>query len=161
MQVPKKLSQRWERRLARFGLSKHQLDAPAETLQFDPASDNWQKQAARRVSYEELTRFHEVGTEAFPRTGHDWANSDSVIRTLLLALYPNLSRNLRQRELAGITCLLIYRYFRLCEPSTSIARDLKITPKAVDKRIARIKNAALSLQGVSQKPLSSPAQLPL
>ena|SRR5713226_1534298 len=148
MSESKKLFHKWEQRLAKYGLSKRQLDVIREPGLYD--RDNrwhrWKKQAVQSVAREELVRFHEVAVESYPRSGHDWANSDAAVRTLLLYLYPHLLSQPYQRERASLTCSLIYHYFRLCEPTTAIAYDLKMPVKTVDVRIERIKRLATSLQ---------------
>jgi len=140
----KKLFARWEKRLANFGLAKRQLDVIREPGHVISASA-WKSKATQRVAYEELVRFHEVAVEAYPRHGHDWANSNAAVRSLLLHLYPHLLTQPYQRNRAATTCLLIYRYFRLCEPTSSIAHDLRIPIKTLETRIERIKRLALTL----------------
>lgn len=155
------LSKEWEARLAKHGLSNRQLDdkdilsmpvsasesGGIQNHQFDGSMEfqHWLYTAESQIDEEELRRYHEVPVKIYHRNTPAWALSNKSLRYILMTLFPKMASDRRQRKRAARTCSLIYRYFRLCEPAGSIAEDLCVSAKCVQKQVERIKHRAIAL----------------
>lgn len=152
----------WEKCLSKHGLSTRQLDdvgkltlpIPTSEIvgiqhhQFDSemSPQGWRAGATGHMDFADLERFHEVPMQIYHRDIPAWSVSNLSLQKVIRSLYPHVDTNARQRECAGRACLLLYRYFRLCEPASSIADDLDVPIRVVHRRIERLKARAIALR---------------
>jgi hypothetical protein len=153
-----RLSKKWEKKLAKYGLALSQLESQdvqmraqplgtgIQTYQFDSELDKpWALRILNTVAFEETKRMHLISVRDYERPIPDWALNDESLQRLIQAMYPNLHRNMKQFRRASVTISIIYRYFRVMDSPTEIASDLGISPEALKFRLARIRKLAPKL----------------
>jgi biotin operon repressor len=157
LRVARKAAPAWERRLAKFGLSNHQIkmsgiqqlgENAGGTFPhcFDPEIGlHWKNGAGRRgLTSQDLSNMSRVSVRYIARDVPDWATNNAACRVLLLHLYPNINHPTLRRRAARVA-LIIYRAFRQCHSDADIAEELGISRHAVSHQLRRLKKAGRKL----------------
>lgn len=142
------LEEKWEKRLARHGLS---LSADYQPTFNGQADGRWYSltSAQSTVGWQELENFHLVGNVLHERDVPEWTQSDSTVRALILSRFPLLESNPGQRRHAGRWLRCIQLYFRCYWTSAEVAKELRISDNACRQLCLRIKRAGLPAPQVS------------
>jgi hypothetical protein len=92
---------------------------------------NSQKSLTRQLS------FSVVRTRKYERLVPGWMWFDRQFWTVIEAIYPKWKRNELWRERAAKTAAVLYRYFKVLEPTLAIAEDLGMSVRGVENTVAR------------------------
>lgn len=70
-----------------------------------------------------------------------WAFDDQKIKELISSRFPKIDTNQKQRMLAARMVRVIYLYYRTGFTAAQVAEQLNMTLKAVERLLARVKEA--------------------
>jgi hypothetical protein len=72
-----------------------------------------------------------VGAKTYKRKSPSWVYSNTLIQRLILKSFPNVKKNVSQRQNAARWATVIQLYFRLKYTYTQVAEEMNTTPLKV------------------------------
>lgn len=159
----KKLQAKWDRILAKKGLSICQPivdNSEGEMAEFDQKTyannnvvNHGSPSDARRIDRNRL-RGKVDGSDLF-MSAHQikkvrtrerevpvWVLSDAEVQKVLLRSFPNLNTNLKQRKAAGRWARIIHLYYRMKRPNSQVAKEMGVTVNALKMTLKGIRRVA-------------------